>query len=71
MKRAWFALLAAGAMTLSAGARASQRRAQFLLDFIEAENSMGFHAPQEALRVLALSIDHTRRGQVALASSRK
>jgi nitrite reductase (cytochrome c-552) len=47
-------------------AQASQRRAQFLLDFIEAENSMGFHAPQEAMRVLGLSIDHTRRGQRAL-----
>ena len=29
-----------------------QRRAQFYLDFIEAENSTGFHAPQEAARVL-------------------
>lgn len=47
-------------------AQASQRRAQFLLDFIEAENSMGFHAPQEAMRILGLSIDHTRRGQRAL-----
>ena len=49
-----------------APARDQQRHAQFLLDFIEAENSMGFHAPQEAMRVLAISIDHTRRGQVAL-----
>ena len=47
-------------------ARRHQRRAQFLLDFIEAENSMGFHADQEAMRVLALSIDETRRGQIAL-----
>ena len=47
-------------------ARDSQRRAQFLLDFIEAENSMGFHAPQEAMRILGLSIDHARRGQVAI-----
>ncbi len=47
-------------------ARDEQRQAQFLLDFIEAENSMGFHAPQEAMRVLATSIDHTRKGQVAL-----
>ncbi len=47
-------------------ARDEQRQAQFLLDFIEAENSMGFHAPQEAMRVLALSIDHTRKGQLAL-----
>jgi nitrite reductase (cytochrome c-552) len=43
-----------------------QRRGQFLLDFIEAENSMGFHAPQEAMRVLALSIEEFRKGQEAL-----
>jgi nitrite reductase (cytochrome c-552) len=49
-----------------AAARAQQRRAQFLVDFIEAENSMGFHADQEAARVLALSLDHARKGQVAL-----
>ena len=49
-----------------AAARDAQRQAQFLLDFIEAENSMGFHAPQEAMRVLALSIDHARRGQLAV-----
>ncbi len=47
-------------------ARVEQKRAQFFVDFIEAENSMGFHAPQEAMRVLGLSIDHTRRGQRAL-----
>ena len=49
-----------------AKARDEQRQAQFLLDFIEAENSMGFHAPQEAMRVLAMSLDHTRKGQIAL-----
>jgi nitrite reductase (cytochrome c-552) len=49
-----------------AEARNFQRRAQFLLDFIEAENSMGFHAPQEAARVLGLSIDNSRKGQLAL-----
>ncbi len=43
-----------------------QRRAQFLLDFVEAENSTGFHAPQEAARILGLSIDHSRKGQIAL-----
>jgi nitrite reductase (cytochrome c-552) len=43
-----------------------QRHAQFYLDFIEAENSSGFHAPQEALRVLGQSIDLSRRGQLAL-----
>ena len=47
-------------------ARRHQRRAQFLLDFIEAENSMGFHADQEAMRVLALSLDESRKGQVAI-----
>jgi nitrite reductase (cytochrome c-552) len=52
-----------------ATARDEQRQAQFLLDFIEAENSMGFHASQEAMRILALSIDHTRKGQAALRSA--
>jgi nitrite reductase (cytochrome c-552) len=52
-----------------ATARDEQRQAQFLLDFIEAENSMGFHAPQEAMRVLALSIEHTRKGQAALRAT--
>ena len=27
---------------------------------------MGFHADQEAVRVLALSIDFTRQGQIAV-----
>jgi nitrite reductase (cytochrome c-552) len=49
--------------------RQHQRRAQFLLDFIEAENSMGFHADQEAMRILALSLDESRRGQAALPGS--
>ena len=49
-----------------AQARDEQRQAQFLLDFIEAENSMGFHAPQEAMRVLALSLEHARLGERAL-----
>ncbi len=49
-----------------AEARDFQRRAQFHLDFVEAENSTGFHAPQEAMRVLAMSIDYSRRGQAAL-----
>lgn len=43
-----------------------QRKAQFYLDFIEAENSMGFHAPQEAARVLAESINFSRLGQMTL-----
>lgn len=47
-------------------ARQYQRQAQFRLDFVEAENSTGFHAPQEAARILAESIDMTRKGQLAL-----
>jgi nitrite reductase (cytochrome c-552) len=47
-------------------AQKHQRRSQFWLDFIEAENSMGFHAPQEAARILAESINFSRLGQVAL-----
>src|SRR5687768_12876779 len=47
-------------------ARLMQRRGQFLLDFIEAENSMGFHAGGEAARILAKSIDYLRQGQILL-----
>jgi nitrite reductase (cytochrome c-552) len=47
-------------------ARKLQRRAQFMLDFVEAENSMGFHAPGEAGRLLAESIDYARQGQLAV-----
>ncbi|HKP80731.1 MAG TPA: ammonia-forming cytochrome c nitrite reductase subunit c552 [Pyrinomonadaceae bacterium] len=43
-----------------------QRRAQFYLDFIESENSTGFHAPQEAARILGESINFSRKGQIAL-----
>jgi nitrite reductase (cytochrome c-552) len=43
-----------------------QRKAQFRLDFVEAENSGGFHAPQEAARILAEAVDLARQGQIAL-----
>ncbi len=43
-----------------------QRKAQFFLDFVEAENSTGFHAPQEAQRILGESIDFSRKGQNSL-----
>jgi nitrite reductase (cytochrome c-552) len=49
-----------------ANARGCQRRGQFLLDFVEAENSCGFHAPQEAARILLKSLNHLREGQNAL-----
>lgn len=42
-----------------------QRQAQWRLDFIAAENSMGFHAPQEAAKVLAEAIDFARQGERA------
>jgi nitrite reductase (cytochrome c-552) len=47
-------------------ARLAQRRGQFYLDFVESENSNGFHAPQEATRILGEAIDLFRKGQVAL-----
>jgi len=40
-----------------------QRRAQWRIDFVAAENSMGFHAPQETARVLAEAIDYARQGE--------
>lgn len=40
-----------------------QRKAMFRLDFISSENSMGFHADQEAMRILAESIDYSRQAQ--------
>jgi nitrite reductase (cytochrome c-552) len=46
-----------------------QRRAQWRLDFIAAENSMGFHAPQEAAKILAEAIDYARQGELAALSS--
>jgi nitrite reductase (cytochrome c-552) len=47
-------------------ARNFQRKSQFYLDFVEAENSTGFHAPQEAARILGESINFSRQGQNAL-----
>ena len=52
-------------------ARAFQRRAQWRLDFVNAENSMGFHAPQEAARILAEAIDLARQGQILLRQEPK
>ena len=48
-------------------ARSAQRRATFLLDFVEAEHSTGFLADQEAARVLFMALDPLRQGQMALA----
>ena len=51
-------------------ALALQRKAQWRLDFIAAENSMGFHAPQEAARILGEAVDFARQGQLAATSLR-
>ena len=42
---------------------ALQRKAMWRLDYISSENSMGFHADQEAMRILAESIDYSRQAQ--------
>jgi nitrite reductase (cytochrome c-552) len=44
-----------------------QRAAQWRLDMVAAENSMGFHAPQEMARLLGESIDLSRQAQVKAA----
>ena len=40
-----------------------QKKAMWRLDFISSENSMGFHADQEAARLLGESIDYSRQAQ--------
>ena len=47
-----------------ASPRDLQRRAQWRADFMNAENSMGFHAPDESLRILGEAIDFARQGVV-------
>jgi nitrite reductase (cytochrome c-552) len=49
-----------------AKARDYQRKAGFYVDYVEAENSAGFHADQEAARVLGESINYSRLGTIAL-----
>jgi nitrite reductase (cytochrome c-552) len=41
-----------------------QRKATWRLDFVSSENSKGFHADQEAMRILGESIDYSRQAQV-------
>ena len=53
-----------------AGARALQRKAQWRADLMNAENSMGFHAPEEAERVLFESVDFARQGQIAVRDAK-
>ncbi len=40
-----------------------QRKAMWRLDYISSENSRGFHADQEAVRILGESIDFSRQAQ--------
>jgi nitrite reductase (cytochrome c-552) len=47
-----------------------QNKAQWRLDFVSSENSMGFHADQETARVLAEAIDYARQAQVLAQSLR-
>jgi len=47
-----------------AEARKHHRAAQWRADFVQSENSRGFHAPQESARVLGQAIDLARQGQL-------
>ncbi len=42
-----------------------QRRATFYWDIVAAENSTGFHSPQEAARALATAIDYARQAELS------
>jgi nitrite reductase (cytochrome c-552) len=48
-----------------APARALHRRAQMRWDFVSAENSMGFHSPQETARILGDGTDFARQAELA------
>jgi len=50
--------------TLLEEARQLHRQAQLRWDFIAAENSMGFHNPQEALRILAAATNLARQAEL-------
>jgi len=45
--------------------RKLQKKAMWRLDYIASENSKGFHASQEAARILGESIDYSRQGIAA------
>ncbi len=53
-----------------APARQAQRQAGWRIDFVNAENSMGFHAAQESARILGEACDLARLGQVRLLELR-
>jgi len=45
-------------------ARKLHRQAQMMWDFVAAENSMGFHNPEEVLRILGKATDTARQAQL-------
>jgi nitrite reductase (cytochrome c-552) len=51
-------------------ARKLHRRAQWRVDFCNAENSLGFHAPQETARLLGEAIDYARQAQIQAISAK-
>jgi nitrite reductase (cytochrome c-552) len=51
-------------------ARQLQRQSQWRLDFVSAENSMGFHAAQESARILGEAIDLARQGEIEVLKLR-
>jgi nitrite reductase (cytochrome c-552) len=46
-----------------AEARRLQRRAQWRIDYVYSEGSVGFHASQETARILAEALDYARQGE--------
>jgi nitrite reductase (cytochrome c-552) len=50
-------------------ARVLHRQAQFMWDFISSANSMGFHNPDEALRILHNAADKARQAQMKAAEA--
>ncbi len=50
-------------------ARDLHRQAQFMWDFVSAENSTGFHNPEYALKILANSTNLARQAQMLAAQS--
>ncbi|MCB9365698.1 MAG: ammonia-forming cytochrome c nitrite reductase subunit c552 [Calditrichaeota bacterium] len=46
-------------------ARKFHRKAHIRWDFVSAENSMGFHSPQESTRMLGDAIDYARQGELS------
>ena len=46
-----------------------QRKSSFYIDWVVSENSLGFHAPGEALRILNDATDAARKGKLVLRDS--